>query len=79
MEPQTLLATLHEHFPSQVTGQHDILAADTASAGTRRDDITGVVITVLALIGIMLAVAALDGSAAPLPPSSPSHFSTSIR
>lgn len=79
MEPQTLLATLHEHFPSQVTGQHDILGAEPVSAETRRDDITGVIITVLALIGIMLAVAALDGSTAYLPPTSSSHFSLGIR
>lgn len=78
MEPQTLLATLHEHFPSQVTGQHDLLPAPV-DVGTRRDDITGVIITVLALIGIMLAVAALDGSTAYMPPTSSSHSSLGIR
>lgn len=76
MEPQTLLATLHEHFPSQVTGQHDILGGEPVSAETRRDDITGVIITVLALIGIMMAVAALDGSAAPQAPTTAGHHSS---
>lgn len=75
MEPQTLLATLHEHFPSQVTGQHDLLPAPV-DVGTRRDDITGVIITVLALIGIMMAVAALDGSAAPQAPTTAGHHSS---
>lgn len=76
MEPQLILTNLHERFPTQVTGQHDIVATDTAND---QPDAVGVVLALLALIGIMLAIAALDGGSVHLQPVTPSHLMIEVR
>lgn len=78
MEPQLMLTNLHERFPSQVTGQHDMVTEEGESANDR-PDVAGVVLALLALIGIMLAIAALDGSTVSIPASLPSHLMFDVR
>jgi hypothetical protein len=65
MEPHLLIASLCEHVPA--TGQHNILPEEGANHGF---DTAGVIIALLAMVGIMLAVAMMGGeSSAPMPPA----------
>lgn len=76
MDPQTLLS-LHEHIPSQVTGQHDLIPGTDEGIGTI--DTAGVIVAMLALIGILIAIAMLDGSAVSSLPSSASRLMLGTR
>src|SRR5436190_784562 len=53
MEPQLLIASLHEHVPSRISGQHDILPERGEGA---KFDTVGVIIALLAMVGIMVAM-----------------------
>ncbi len=76
MEPQ-LIASLYEHAPARTQGQHDILPELGQAA---RFDTAGVVIAILAMIGLMIAMAMMGGDAAsPQPSASMSHLLTSTR
>jgi len=75
MEPQLLIASLHEHVPSRITGQHDI-APDSADGA--KFDTVGVIIALLAMVGIMLAMAMM-GEGSPALQSQSSHLMMSTR
>lgn len=81
MDPQLLIASLYEHTGSmrnidRTSGQHDMELDHTEGA---RFDTAGVVIAILAMIGLMIAMALMgDGGGEPQP-SSMSHFLMSNR
>jgi hypothetical protein len=75
MEPQLLIASLYEH--ASTTGQHDIIPAD---AGGAKFDTVGVIIALLAMIGIMVAMAMMGGdSAVPIAAPQNTHLMMSTR
>ena len=77
MEPQLLIASLYEHAPSRTQGQHDILPELGEAA---RFDTAGVIIALLAMIGLMIAMAMMGGeSASPQSSASMSHLLISTR
>jgi hypothetical protein len=74
MEPQVLIASLHEHAPSR-TGQHDISVELGEGA---KFDTVGVIIALLAMVGIMVAMAMM-GEGSPALQSQSSHLMMSTR
>ena len=74
MEPQMLIASLHEHAPAR-TGQHDLLLDSGAGA---KFDTVGVIIALLAMVGIMVAMAMM-GEGSPALQSQSSHLMMSTR
>ena len=75
MEPQLLIASLHEHVPGRITGQHDILPDRGEGA---KFDTVGVIIALLAMVGIMVAMAMM-GEGSPALQSQSSHLMMSTR
>ncbi len=76
MEPQVLIASLQEHVPSRTTGQHDLLVEH--GEGAAKFDTVGVIIALLAMVGIMVAVAMM-GEGSPALQSQSSHLMMSTR
>jgi hypothetical protein len=74
MEPQFLIASLYEHVPAP--GQHDIIPAE---AGGAKFDTAGVVISLLALIGIMIAMTIMGEGADPITTPQNTHLMMSTR
>ena len=75
MEPQLLIASLYEHVPSKTTGQHDI--AMVRGEGAKFDTV-GVIIALVAMVGIMVAMAMM-GDGSPALQSQSSHIMMSTR
>lgn len=76
MEPQLLIASLYEHSPTRTTGQHDIISEKGEAVGF---DTAGVIITIMAMIGIMIAMAMMGHSEEPRTTDSLPHFLMSTR